>query len=76
MTLTSAESDWNGFLKSVSLRMPHVDLRAAPAAEQGLDAFCDHLALVGEITLAEAEDLVLTLLLPAWLDRRTMIAAE
>ena len=31
MTLTSAESDWNGFLKSVSLRMPHIDLQAAPA---------------------------------------------
>ena len=61
-------------------RIPEVrepeDAAYRPAPEQGLDAFCGHLARVGEITLAEAEDLVLTLLLPAWLDRRTMIAAE
>ncbi|MEQ8922776.1 MAG: hypothetical protein RIE60_18405 [Roseovarius sp.] len=79
MTWSNVERDWDEFLNALSHRLPYVDLQAAPLPDKGLDAFCGFLARAGEMTRAEAEDLVLTLVLPAWLNRQTrqtLIAAE
>lgn len=41
-----------------------------------MSSFCSDIARHADVTVAEAEELVETLFLPAWLNRKIAVAAE
>ena len=77
MTWASVQGDWNGFLDVVRQRAPCVDLgRPGGIPAISMSSFCSDIARHADVTVAEAEELVETLFLPAWLNRKIAVAAE
>lgn len=75
MTWSAVQGDWSGFMAEVSQMLPFSDLHDALVPATDFEGFCRTLARVADMTPAEAEELVVMLILPAWHSRRMTLAA-
>lgn len=75
MTWATVQNDWNGFLDVVGQRMPCLDPGGYALPPASMAVFCADIARLAGLTLAEAEEVLETLLLPAWLRQDRQAAA-